>query len=152
MIVLPLLLLAVLQAPNPCDTNDPGPFLVTSARAFTFQWCTAHTRVDSGITVPERIDGFYVVLDTGVKTDIGKGTFLGLSTATNRDAWQYIFGSGVQKGDHTVTVIAWNYVLDGFGVPTTQRVESAPAVIPFTAVDPISKSAPLAPTGLRLIR
>src|SRR4030095_15669055 len=121
-----------------CDTNATGPFIVTSARSFTIQWCTTHTRVDNGNIVPERIDGFYLTLDQGPKTDIALATSLGLSTVTNRDAWQYVIPSGLPKGDHVASMIAWNYVLDQNGVPTTQRSESAPMSVPFTAVDPVS--------------
>ncbi len=140
------------QTANPCDTNAPGPFIVTSARSFTVQWCTARTRVDNGSIAQERIDGFYLMLDTGPKTDIAMATSLGVSTVTNRDAWQYVIGSGVQRGDHTATIIAWNYVLDLNGVPTAQRSESAPASIPFSAADPVSNQPPLAPTGGRIVR
>jgi len=140
------------QTANPCDTNATGPFVVTSARSFTIQWCTAHTRIDNGIIVPERIDGFYLVLDQGAKQDIAMATPLGLSSVTNRDAWQYVIPSGVMKGDHTAAVIAWNYQLDQNGLPTSTRSESAPTAVPFTAVDPVSNQPPLSPTGGRIIR
>ncbi len=116
------------------------------------QWCTAAVRVDNGTSVPERIDGFYLTLDTGAKSDIGMATTLGLSTVTNRHAWQHVLPSGVPKGDHAVAIIAWNYVLDQNGAPTTQRAEGPPTAIPFTAVDPVSNVPPLAPTGGRIIR
>jgi hypothetical protein len=145
-------LFALLQTANPCDTNATGPFVVTSARSFTIQWCTANTRVDNGVIVPERIDGFYLLIDAGPKQDIAMAVNLGLSATTNRNAWQYVIPSGVARGDHTAAVIAWNYVLDQNGVPTTQRAESAPTAVPFTAVDPVSNQPPLAPTGGRIIR
>jgi hypothetical protein len=147
-----LLALAVLQPANPCDTNGTGPFIVISARSFTVQWCTAVTRVDNGNIVPERIDGFYLTLDTGAKMDIAMAVSLGLSSVTNRNAWQYVIPSGLARGEHTAALAAWNYVLDVNGNPTTARAESAPAVVPFTAVDPVSNQPPLAPTGGRIIR
>lgn len=147
-----LLALAVLQLANPCDTNGTGPFIVISARSFTVQWCTAVTRVIDGVIVPERIDGFYLTLDTGPKTDVSMATFIGLSAVTNRNAWQYVFPSGIARGDHTVTVTSWDYVLDTNGNPTPSRLESASIPIPFSAVDPVSNQPPLAPTGGRIIR
>ena len=143
---------AYAQTANPCDTNASGPWIVTSARSFTVQWCTANVRVDNGTTVPERIDGFYLIQDGGPKTDIAMATSLGLSSITKRNAWQYIIPSGVQKGDHSVAIIAWNYLLDSQGVPTAQRQESAPMSIPFSAVDPVSNQPPLAPTGGKIVR
>jgi hypothetical protein len=140
------------QTANPCDTNATGPFIVTSARSFLIQWCTVSTRVEGGSIVPERIDGFYLTLDTGPKTDIAMATPLGLSTITNRYAWQYAIPSGVTRGTHTAAIVAWNYVLDFAGNPTAQRVESAAAVVPFSAVDPVSDQPPLMPSGARIVR
>lgn len=153
MLITLLLSAALLQAVNPCDTNVQGPFIVTSARSFTVQWCTTSTRQNAdGTAVPERIDGFYFVLDGGVKQDIGMATALGLSSITNRHAWQYAMPSGVSRGDHSAGIIAWNFLLDSDGQPTTTRVESAPTVVPFSAVDPVSNQPPLAPTGGRIIK
>lgn len=145
---------ALAQTPNPCDTNDPGPFVVTSARSFTAQWCTAKTATASdGTTVPERIDGFMISLDNGAAQDIGKATSLGSSTATNRDAWQWQMPSGVAKGSHTFSVAAWNYVLDpNTGQPTTTRALGPATAVPFTAVDPVYNLPPQAPTGGRIIK
>lgn len=148
-----LLAAAMFQTGNPCDSNASGPFVVTSARSFTVQWCTANTRSDaSGNVVPEDIDGFYLQVDTGPKNDIALAVSLGLSTVTQRNGWQYVLASGVAKGTHSACLSAFSYVIDQNGVQTTQRLESPPTCIPFTAVDPVVNQAPLAPTGGRIIR
>lgn len=139
---------------NPCDSDAQGPFIVTTGRAFTAQWCTSVNQVDpsTNTTVPTTIDGFYISLDGAARQDIGKPTSLGLSSTTNRNAWQMSI-PGVQKGNHTFQVIAYNFVRDpNTGQPTSERQESAATLVPFSAVDPVFNLAPPAPTGGRIIR
>ena len=139
---------------NPCDTNASGPFFVTSAKSFKVQVCTEVNRVDPATnqTVPERIDGWYLSLDQPLKTE-ATPISLGISTVTNRHAWEFTIASGIARGSHTVYVGAWNYVLDpNTGQPTTERGESPMASAPFTAVDPVTNLPPLTPTGIRIIK
>lgn len=141
------------QTANPCDSNDPGPFVVTSARAYTVTWCTAKTNTASdGTTVPEIIDGFYISVDGAQRADIGKPTLIGTSTVTQRDAWTWSAPSGVSKGSHTMTVVAYNFTRDDNGNPTTTRQESTPVTAPFSAVDPVYNVPPKPVTGLRIAR
>lgn len=139
---------------HPCDANAAGPFIVQSARAFTLQFCTAITRQNPDNpteTIPERIDGHYLQVDAGPKIEIFP-TDLGISSVTNRRGWSYVSTAGVAKGSHTVTLSQYNFVLNGSGLPTTQRAEGAPVVTPFSAADPVYNLPPLGATGVRIIR
>lgn len=148
-----ILLTALLQSANPCDTNASGPFIITTGRAFIAQWCTAMTQIDPATnqTVPVTIDGFYMSIDNAPRVDIAMALSLGTSTVTQRNAWQLSL-TGVQKGGHTFSVIAYNFVRDQNGLPTSERQESAATSVPFSAVDPVFNLAPPAPTGARIIR
>jgi hypothetical protein len=137
-------------AANPCDADEPGPFVIASAKSFTVVWCTTSTRTaPDGSTVPERIDGAYVDLD-GNRLLNGPAVSLGHSAVTNRDAWSFAIPAGVGRGTHTINIVAWNFVLDGLGEPTTARAESAALSVPFSAVDPSVNLTPLTPTGGRI--
>lgn len=139
---------------HPCDANAVGPFIVQSARAFTVQFCTAVTRQNPDNpteTIPERIDGHYLQIDAGLKAEISPMD-LGISSVTNRRGWSYVVTAGVARGNHTVTITQYNFVLNADGAPTTQRAESTPVVTPFSAADPIYNLPPLGATGVRIIR
>jgi len=134
------------------DCNDAGPFVVTSAKPYTAQWCTNKTNVaPDGTTVPEIIDGYYVSVDGAQRVDIGRPTQIA-TNATGKDAWSVVMPSGVSKGQHTFTVIPYNFVRDDNGNPTTTRQEGKPVTAPFSAVDPIYNLPPQPVVGPRIIR
>jgi hypothetical protein len=139
-----------------CSTNPTGPFLVTSGAPFTTQWIMVDTTVDTGgATVPNRVDGFYLQIDNGVKEDIGMATALTPCSATSPKPgdipYTYRTSSGVSRGSHNLKISAWNYTLDGVGNPTTTRQESVVASIPFTAGDPILFGPPTSPQNVIIV-
>lgn len=136
-----------------CSTNPTGPFLVTSGSPFTAMWIMVDTALDTnGVTVPNRVNGFYIQIDTGPKTDIGMATALPACSTTSPKPgdipYSFRTASGVARGPHTLKVSAWNFTLDGVGNPTTTKQESVVASIPFTAGDPILFGPPSAPVNL----
>lgn len=132
-----------------CSASPVPPFTVTSGAPYTAQWIMADTAVEGGATVPNRVNGFYVQVDTGAKVDIGLATALPACSATSPRPgdipYQHRMASGVSRGAHTFNVSAWSYTLDGNGNPTTNRQESAVTSVPFSAGDPILFGPPLAP-------
>lgn len=156
-------LLAIIVTPSSarqdhilCSTNPVGPWLVTSGSPFTAAWIMADTTVDpNGVTVPNRVNGFYFQIDSGPKTDIAMATALTACSSTSPKPgdipYTYRTTSGVARGPHTLKVSAWNFTLDGVGNPTTTRQESVVASIPFTAGDPILFGPPTSPLNLSII-
>jgi len=156
-LTLPALALAQEPAPQICFTTMQGPFTVTSGSPFTVQWIMADTVAENNTTVPTRIEGFYLQIDGGEKFDIGKATALTTcpSTSTvypNDLPFSFRTTSGVARGQHTLKISAWNFVLDSAGDPTTTKQESVVASIPFVAGDPIQYGPPVSPTNVVIIK
>lgn len=132
-----------------CSANPVPPFTVTSGAPYSAFWLMADTALEGGVTVPNRVDGFYVQVDMGAKTDIGMATALPACSATSPRPgdvpYTYRMPSGVARGAHTFNVSAWSFKLDGNGNPTTTRQESAVTSVPFTAGDPLLFGPPMAP-------
>lgn len=144
---------AVLSAQTPisCDSDPTGPFVVTTGRSFTVGWCQALPQTQPDGTKTGRYDGFYLQIDSGPRVDVGVPAVAAVSTLTQRTGYA-VLTNGVQKGLHQASVTAYVYVLDDSGQPTGQRLESAPVVAPFSAVDPVVNVAPPSPSGVRIVR
>jgi hypothetical protein len=136
---------------NACDTDDSGPFVVTTGKAFVVTWCQVPSRTQPDGTVSDRYDGFYLQIDNGQKFDVGLPNPGPVSLVTGRIPYSVSAG-GVQKGTHVVTVTAYVVVLDETGASTTQRLESAPTAVPFSAAEPVVNLPPPAPSGVRVRR
>lgn len=135
-----------------CTQTPAGPWTVTSGAPFVVTWIMPDTALENGITVPNRVDGFYVQVDAGPKTDIGLASALtpcSASSARPGDIpYTYKTTQGVSRGTHQLKISAWNFALDGSGNPTTNRQESTVTTVPFSAGDPVLSGPPLAPASV----
>lgn len=155
-----LLLLAIAApaaaqaAPDPCQVVTPGStFVVTSTSAPWISWVhdalVPASSTDTTL-VPARIDGWWVRVDTLPRINTGRLTPI-VCPAGNANAgklgftWRY--PSAIAVGKHTATVNGWNFVIDSNGATTTTQQEGAAVSIPFTVVDPLHLTPPLAPAN-----
>lgn len=137
-----------------CSTTPPTSFVVTTGAPFTVSWLMPDTATENGQTVPNRFDGFYLQIDGGAKSDIGKPTAALACSSTSLHpgdvAYTYKTPSGVAKGTHTLKISAWNYTLDGAGNPTTTKQESTVVSVPFSAGDPTLTGPPVPPFSVMI--
>lgn len=150
-------LLATVSTASAQDTCTPVAagtvFTVTSGKAPTVSWlmaATVPTSATDPTPVPQRINGFTVQINTATPVDVNPAAMTPCpSGTTNAGKVPYMLTlqSGVPKGNHTLTVKAWNFVLDASGNPTTQRQESAAVSIPFVAGDLLQYGPPQTPTN-----
>jgi len=139
-----------------CNTTPPASFTVTSGAPFTVTWLMPDTATENGVTVPNRFDGFYLQIDGGPKTDIGKAQALTACSAGSQKPadvpYTYRTPSGVSRGSHTLRLSAWSFTLDGNGAPTTTKQESLVSQVPFAAGDPILYGPPVAPGSITITK
>ena len=147
-LILALVLTLQPVAPDPCETTVP-PFVVTSGSAYWITWVLPATVSTPQGPVPQRINGFTLQIDATPKLDLGALVPGAPCPAGTPQAGKLPFVyrtlSGVARGSHTATLIAWNFTLDASGNPTTTKQESGPLTIPFAAVDPILTGPPSTP-------
>lgn len=138
--------------PEACVIVPPGTtFTLTGASAPLFSW-TMNELVPVSSTdptlVPQRMDGFYVQVDSLTRIDTGK-----LTPATCGDgrlAFTFRWPSNVPRGNHTGSVRGYNFALDSSGNPTSTRVEGAITTVPFAVVDPVHTGPPEAPANVKV--
>ena len=159
LMVLGLSCLSSAQAPSLTEACLPGtpPYIVTSAKPFTVTWVQAATVPVSPTDptlVPERINGFTYVLDSGAAVDFVPTSGPACVGGTNAGKIPYLYAmpSGVPKGSHTLSVTAWNYVLNPDGTNSSSRQSGAATAIPFDAIDPVKLGPPGAPANGRIYR
>jgi len=157
-----ILAVAVLTIPasayaqvDPCATANP-PFNVNSNNPFTVTWLMS-AQVPASPTDPtlvnQRIDGYYVQVDTGTRVRITPSQYtVGspcLSTSPNpgKIPTTYRTATGVSRGAHTYKISGFNFVLDASGNPTTVEQEGPVVSIPFAAADLVHVTPPLIPTN-----
>lgn len=153
------LVLVLLNAAAPAlaqTTADPvcngsGTDVLTTGKAFLVKWTEQQQITQNGTTVAHRYDGFYVQVDTQPEVAVPLSAEIGVcpaGTARPSDKIYSYQSSGVQKGNHNVSVVAWNWAVlknpDGTpqlnpdGTPkysTTQKERSTPVLVPFVAND-----------------
>lgn len=161
------------QSDDPCVSG--GADILTTGKAFSVKWTMAQTVQASAsdpTLVPNRYNGFYLQIDAVPEVDVPLTTSeIGIcpaGTARQGDKIYQYNSQGVQKGNHTLTVLSWNWapLLNPDGTPqlnpdgtpkysTTQRLRGAPAVVPFSANDalvPTLLGPPPAPFNTRIIK
>lgn len=157
-----LLILGVLagsgQAAPPalCNSAIAGPFVVTSGAPFNVTWLVPSSTSENGVTVPVRINGFYIQIDGGTKDDIGMATELTQCPSSGpfplHQPYTTKTSTGVARGNHTLKISSWNFSLDATGTPTTTKQESVVASVPFTAGDPIMFGPPPPPVNIVIMK
>jgi hypothetical protein len=160
------------------QTDDPcygtGADILTTGKAFSIKWAVAQTASVSSTDptqVPHRYNGFYLQIDATPEVEVQLTAEVGIcptgSSRPGDKVYQYN-SSGVQKGNHTLSLLLWNWapLLNPDGTPqlnpdgtpkysTTQRLRGVPTVLPFSANDvaiPTQLGPPLAPSGTRIIK
>lgn len=156
--ILTVLILIAVAAPASAQTvvgdactTATGPFTVTSAKPFTVTW-VQDAKVPASPTDPtlvdERINGFTYSLDGAAPVDFtpqsGAACAAGTSQA-GRIPYLFVMPSGMAKGAHTISITAWNFVLNADGTPTTTRQLGVPTSVPFVGIDPMKTGPPLSP-------
>lgn len=138
---------------DPCTVALP-PFTVTSGAPFTITWLMAPTVPASPTDptlVPQRIDGFWIQIDTAARIKLPAltaGTPCPVGTPNaGKLPYTYRTLSGVSRGSHSARINAYNFVLDTNGNPTTTEQEGAAVTVPFAAADLTHTTPPLAPTN-----
>jgi len=134
-----------------------GPFTVTSGAPFNISWIMSDSVLENNVSVPSRVNGFYIQVDGDEKDDIGMATALTQCPSTaipypSDYPYTYKTTKGVTRGSHMLKISAWNYTLDSNGDPTTTRQESVVANIPFSAGDPIQYGPPVSPTNVVIFK
>ncbi|MDQ3525805.1 MAG: hypothetical protein M3451_12225, partial [Chloroflexota bacterium] len=155
MIIELLLAATMAQAAADACSAPSGAFTVSSGAPFTVTWvvpATAPTSATDPTPVPNRINGFNLQIDSGVKQNIGLPTAGPACPAGTAHAgkipYSYRTTSGVAKGSHTLSLSAWNYALDASGNPTTTQQESAAVSVPFAVVDLVQTGPPVPPVNV----
>ena len=127
---------------DPCLSVPAGTiFVVTSGRPPRAAWlmnALVPVSETDPTLVPQRIDGFYLQVDSSPRFDTGP-LVPGAPCPSGENAGMlpYVFQmlSGVSRGSHILVVAAWNFILDTNGQPTGERQEGLSNSIPFVAVD-----------------
>jgi len=135
-----------------CDAPAPTqPGTITTGRPYTAAWCIPSTvtitNPDSTTdTVANRVDGYFVKLDTNAEANVLAAS---VTTGTPSPTLKLIpvslrTTSGVNKGNHQVSVQAYNFPLKADGTPDTTATpqRAAAVVIPFVATDVVLTGAP----------
>lgn len=143
-----------------CQAAQP-PFTLTSGAPFTITWLMdvqVPVSATDATLVPQRIDGYYLQINGGPKQDIVavKGETCTVGAFANKAVYQYRMLTGVPKGQHTITVTPWNFVLsidsNGWWAPTTTRQEGPAVAVPFAVVDPAQLGPPGKPLNVLIRR
>lgn len=139
-----------------CSSSVQPPFIVTTGAPFQVTWLMDDMATENNVSVPNRVDGFYLQIDASAKVDIGKPPAGPPCSTTSYHPgdfpYTYKTATGVAKGNHTLKISAWNYVLDGNGNATTNRQESTVVSVPFSAGDPTLYGPPIAPLSVVITR
>ena len=155
-----LLLLAFLfpgqqPPPDPCQTAVP-PFVVTSGSPVWISWVAPAIVTTPDGDVPNRIDGFYLQIDTAPRQDLGPLPAGAPCPSGTPQAGKLPFAyrtlSGVPRGSHEARITPWNLQLDAAGNPTSVRQEGPILLIPFVAADPVLTGPPPALSNGRIVR
>jgi hypothetical protein len=137
------------------------PFVVASGAPFgiTFLMPSSVPASDTDPTqVPLRVDGYTAWIDGGTRhelrpTPIGAGDPCPQGTTfAGQRGFEVRLPEGVSRGQHTLTVLAWNWKLDAIGNPTSIRQEGPAVVVPFVAVDPAHQGPPPGPKNVIIRR
>jgi len=155
-------LLALLFVPigmqiDPCTTAQP-PFTVNSGAPFTIAWLM-DAMVPASPTdptlVPQRIDGYYLQIDSTPRVRLS-GVIIGLPCVggpnLGKIPFTYRTTSGVSRGSHLAQLLAYNYILDVNGNPTTTEQEGPAVTVPFAAVDLTHTGPPRIPANVIIRR
>jgi hypothetical protein len=161
LLVLALVLLPVsasAQALIDLACNPPAqPMTVTSGAPFAVMWVmdplVPASQTDPTL-VPQRVNGYYLQIDGGPKQEItavpvGTGDPCPAGTSmAGKVPYQFRTTTGVPKGNHSVTITAWNFALDAFGNPTTTRREGPAVSVPFVGVELVHTGPPQGPQNV----
>lgn len=143
-----------------CDVVASGTtFVVTSGGRPTVLWLMdaqvpANPPNDMTL-VNQRINGFYVQLNnlTRIETGTLTPTVCPSGNANaGKLAYAYQYPSNVPAGKHTISVRAWNFVLNPDSTPTTTRQEGSLVSVPFTAADVFHVGPPNSPVNISIVR
>lgn len=147
------------QSQDVCTTVSTPPFTLTTGAPYTIAWlmdATVPLSDTDPTLVPQRIDGFTIQVDAGVKQEIGVPAASTCATGTlnaGKLAYSFRTASGVAKGSHTLTLTPWNFAIDPVtGAITTTVAPGPPVAIPFVVVDPVRVGPPTAPKNAKVKR
>lgn len=147
------------QGTNPCTVLPPGTvFTITTGKPFVVAWvldAQSPASPTDPTLVPTRVNGFRLNVDSQPVVEItpaaGAPCPAGNANA-GKLPYTYTTASGVAKGNHTVTVKAWNYTLDAAGNPTTTKQEGPAVTTPFVAADVLQTGPPGGVSGVQVGR
>lgn len=128
-----------------CDLPQQPSDTIRTGQPFTTQACIPAIVTTPDGDVPVRIDGWKMQIDAQAPLQVGKLVLGAASPTLKLSAVSWRSPAGVQKGQHTVTMIPWSYPLMADNVtpdPTKPPQEAAPLVIPFVASDPAAQTGP----------
>jgi hypothetical protein len=157
---------------DPCVSG--GVDILTTGQAFDVKW-TVQQQVTNpdvpGQMVAHRYNGFVLQVDTQPEIPVDLTTEVGVCPAGTPRASDKVYAyhlAGVQKGNHSLSILLWNWapLLNPDGTPqlnpdgtvkysTTQKLRGTPVVTPFVAADamqPTLLGPPFGPFNTRIIK
>lgn len=163
---------AVVAAQDPCVSG--GVDTLVTGQSFTVKWTVQQqvaTSPSDPTPVAHRYNGTFLQIDTTPELDIPLTAEIGVCPVGTPRASDKIYSyraSGVQKGQHSVSLALWNWapLLNPDGTPqlnadgsvkysTTQKLRGDPVIIPFAATDamqPTMLGKPYQPWNPRIIK
>lgn len=157
---------------DPCISG--GVETITTGKDFTAKWTMQQQQAASPTDptlVPHRYNGFYLQVDGLPEVEIPLSAESGTCPQGSPRQGDKVYTTtvkGVQKGNHSLTILAWNWApeLNPDGTPkynpdgtpifsTTQRLRGQPAITPFPVVDanpPFMIGPPYGPWNTRVIK
>lgn len=137
-----------------CDAATPPPVTLTSGQPYNVAFCVPSVVSTPSGDVPNRVAGYRVKLDVNPPSDLQLP--LGPpSPVLKLQPTYFTAPSGVAKGNHQWSIIAYNFPLDpNTGQPdNTKPAQLSPEVlIPFVAADALLPGAPPAVQKGQVVR